>query len=114
MRETFAEALLAGGAGFAVVGLFTAVTPAFLGQELGLSSRAVGGGVRLAVSPPRRSGRQRPRVPAAIALPAGCLALIAGMGSLALGLALPTLARPVLGGAIAGSGTVSHPGRGWR
>jgi hypothetical protein len=40
----------------------------------------------------------------ALAMPAGCLALIAGMGSLALGVALSSLALLVLGGVIAGFG----------
>jgi MFS family permease len=40
----------------------------------------------------------------AVAMPAGCLALIAGMGSLALGLAASSLALLVLGGVIAGFG----------
>ena len=43
-------------------------------------------------------------VPEAVAMPAGCLALIAGMGSLALGLAVSSLALLVLGGVIAGFG----------
>jgi MFS family permease len=43
-------------------------------------------------------------VPPAVAMPAGCLALIAGMGSLALGLAFSSLALLVLGGVIAGFG----------
>jgi hypothetical protein len=37
-------------------------------------------------------------------MPAGCVALIAGMGSLALGLAFASLALLVLGGVIAGFG----------
>jgi len=105
MRATFVEALLAGGAGLVVLGLFTAVTPAFLALQLGVSSRAVGAGVAFAVFAASTVGQAAlQRVPARIALPAGCLALIAGMGSLALGLALPTLALVVLGGAIAGLG----------
>jgi hypothetical protein len=40
----------------------------------------------------------------AVAIPAGCLALIVGMGSLALGLALSSLALLVLGAVIAGCG----------
>jgi MFS family permease len=37
MRSTFAQAAVPAFAGFAVLGLFTAVTPAFLGQELGVT-----------------------------------------------------------------------------
>jgi len=35
MRGTFARAALAGMAGFAVLGLFAAVAPAFLAADLG-------------------------------------------------------------------------------
>jgi MFS family permease len=105
MRATFVEAALAGFAGFAVLGLFTAVAPAFLGQELGVTSRAVVGLIAFAVFAASVVGQvMLELVPEAVAMPAGCLALIAGMGSLALGLALSSLALLVLGGVIAGLG----------
>jgi MFS family permease len=105
MRTTFVQAALAGFAGFAVLGLFTAVAPAFLGQELGVTSRAVVGLVVFAVFAASMVGQvMLERVPQAAAIPAGCMALIAGMGSLALGLALSSLALLVLGGVIAGFG----------
>jgi MFS family permease len=105
MRTTFVEAALAGFAGFAVLGLFTAVAPAFLGQELGVTSRAVVGLVVFAVFAASMVGQAvLELVPEAVAMPAGCLALIAGMGVLALGLALPSLALLVLGGVVAGLG----------
>jgi len=105
MRATFVEAALAGFAGFAVLGLFTAVTPAFLGQELGVTSRAVVGLVVFSVFAASMVGQVTlQRVPEAVAMLAGCLALIAGMGSLALGLAVSSLALLVLGGVIAGFG----------
>src|SRR5947199_3933305 len=43
VRETFRRGALAAFAGFAVLGLFTAVAPAFLGQVLGVASHAVVG-----------------------------------------------------------------------
>jgi hypothetical protein len=43
-------------------------------------------------------------MPEAVAMPAGCVALIAGMAFVALGLALPAMAPLVLGGVIAGFG----------
>jgi predicted MFS family arabinose efflux permease len=105
MRPTFVRAALAGFAGFAVLGLFTAVAPAFLGQELGVTSRAVVGLVVFAVFAASMAGQTvLELVPEAVAMPAGCLALIAGMGSLALGLAFSSLALLVLGGVIAGLG----------
>jgi MFS family permease len=105
MRATFVEAALAGFAGYAVLGLFTAVAPAFLAQELGVASPAVVGLVVFAVFAASMIGQATLElVPEAVAMPAGCLALIAGMGSLALGLAFSSLALLVLGGVIAGFG----------
>jgi MFS family permease len=105
MRATFVQAALAGFAGFAVLGLFTAVAPAFLAQELGVTSRAVIGLVVFAVFAASAGGQvMLERVPQPVAIPAGCLALIAGMGSLAIGLAVSSLALLVIGGVIAGFG----------
>ena len=105
MRATFVDAALAGFAGYAVLGLFTAVTPAFLAQELGVTNLAVVGLVVFAVFAASMVGQlMLELMPEAAALPAGCLALIAGMGSLALSLAVSSLALLVLGGVIAGFG----------
>jgi len=105
MRRTFLHAALAGFAGFAVLGLFTAVAPAFLAQELGVTSRAAIGLVVFVVFAASMVGQAMlERIPEEVAMPAGCLALIAGMGSLALSLALSSLALLVLGAAIAGFG----------
>jgi MFS family permease len=105
MRAMFVQAALAGFAGFAVLGLFTAVAPAFLAQGLGVTSRAVIGLVVFAVFAASMVGQvMLALVPQAVAMPAGCLALIAGMGVFALGLAVSSLALLVLGGVIAGFG----------
>jgi MFS family permease len=105
MRAMFVQAALASVAGFAVLGLFTAVAPAFLAQELGVTSPAAVGVVVFAVFAASMVGQvMLARVPQAVAMPAGCLALIAGMVSLALGLAFSSLALLVLGGVIAGFG----------
>ena len=105
MRTTFMNAALACFAGSAVLGLFTAVAPAFLGQELGVTSRAVVGLVVFGVFAGSMLGQVMvQRVPEGAAMPAGCVALIAGMGSLALGLALSAMAPLVLGGVMAGFG----------
>jgi MFS family permease len=105
IRATFVQAALAGFAGFAVLGLFTAVAPAFLGQELGVTNRAVVGLVVFAVFAASTAGQAAlDLVPGSVGLPAGCGGLIAGMGLLALGLAASSLALLVLGGMIAGFG----------
>jgi MFS family permease len=105
MRSTFTQSALAAFAGFAVLGLFTAVAPDFLGQTLGVTSRAVVGLVVFAVFAASTAGQVILEfVPEREAIPAGAGALIAGMGSLALGLAAPSLPLLVLGGVIAGFG----------
>ncbi|HEY1516519.1 MAG TPA: MFS transporter [Solirubrobacteraceae bacterium] len=105
MRSIFIEAALAGFAGFAVLGLVTAVTPAFLGQELGVTSRAIVGLVVFALFAASLAGQLAlEAVPERAAIPTGAGALIAGMGSLALGLADSSLTLLVLGIVIAGFG----------
>lgn len=105
MRSTFIRASLAGFAGFAVLGLFTAVAPAFLGQGLGVTNRAVLGLVVFAVFAASALGQMLlALVPDEWALPAGCVALIAGMALLVLSLALSSLALLVLAGVVAGLG----------
>jgi MFS family permease len=105
MRSIFVEAALAGFAGFAVLGLVTAVTPDFLGQELGVTSRAIVGLVVFALFAASLAGQLALEVlPERAAIPTGAGALIAGMASLALGLAGSSLALLVLGIVIAGFG----------
>ena len=105
VRPAFLRAALAGSAGFAVLGLFTAVTPGFLGQLLGIDSRATVGLVVFAVFAASTVGQTAlRRVPSELAFRAGCLALIAGMGVVAVGLALSSLAALVAGGVLAGLG----------
>jgi MFS family permease len=105
MRTIFIRAALAGFAGFAVLGLFTAVAPAFLGQNLGVTNRAAVGTVVFAVFAASTVGQVTlPLLGEARALPIGCALLIVGMGSLALSLGLSSLALLVIGGVIAGLG----------
>jgi hypothetical protein len=105
MRSAFTQSAIAGFAGFAVLGLFTAVAPAFLGQELGVSSRAIIGLVVFGVFAASSAGQVSLQlVPERGAIPAGAGALIAGMGFLAIGLAASSALLLVLGGVIAGFG----------
>jgi len=105
MRSTFIEAALAGFAGFAVLGLLTAVTPDFLGQELGVTNRAIVGLVVFSMFAGSLVGQLALQfIPGRAAIPTGAGALIVGMGALALGLAASSLALLVLGTVIAGFG----------
>jgi MFS family permease len=105
MRSTFIEAALAGFAGFAVLGLVTAVAPDFLGQQLGVTSRAIVGLVVFSLFAGSLAGQLALEVvPERAAIPTGAGALIAGMASLALSLAVSSLALLVIGVVIAGFG----------
>jgi MFS family permease len=105
IRPLFIRAAMAAFAGFAVLGLFTAVAPALLGEELGVTSHAAVGVVVAAVFAASMLGQVTlDVVPDRLAMPGGCAALIAGMGVLALGIALPSLALLVIAGLVAGFG----------
>ena len=106
IRAVFIRASLAAFAGFAVLGLFTAVVPAFLGEVLGVSNHAVVGLVVFSVFMASAAGQLAlgKLVPERLALPGGCALLIAGMALLALGLAVSSLALLEIGGLTAGFG----------
>ena len=105
IRDVFVRAALAAFAGFAVLGLFTAVAPDFLGQQLGVTSRAAVGLVVCSVFAASTAGQAMlALLPEDTALPAGCVGLIVGMASLALSLAASSLTLLVLAGVTAGFG----------
>ena len=105
MRAVFVRAALAAFAGFAVLGLFTAVAPGFLGQILGIQNRAIVGLVVFSVFAASAVGQTvLIRILGTAALLAGCIGLIAGMGLLALGLDRSSLALVVAGAVVAGLG----------
>ncbi|HWE09699.1 MAG TPA: MFS transporter [Solirubrobacteraceae bacterium] len=105
MRTTFVSSALAGFAGFAVLGLSTAVAPAFLGQTLGVHSLVVVGLVVFSVFAGSTAGQLLlDVVPQARALSAGCAGLVMGMALLAVGLASSSLGFLVAGGVLAGVG----------
>jgi MFS family permease len=105
IRGVFTRAAIAGFAGFAVLGLFTAVSPAFLATVLHHTNHALTGAVVISVfiastigqSLSSLIGEQR-------ALIVGCLGLIAGMVLVAASLPLHSLAVLIVGGIIAGLG----------
>jgi MFS family permease len=103
MRSTFVSAAFAAFAGFAVLGLSSAVAPAFLGRALGVTSLAVVGLVVFGVFAGSTTGQLLLEVvPQPAAMRAGCGGLILGMGLLALGLAASSLALLVTGAVLAG------------
>lgn len=105
VRQVFVRAALAVFAGFAVIGLFTALSPDVLGQDLGVTNRAIVGLLVFSVFAASIAGQvMSARLPEELALPAGCAGLIAGMALLALSLATSSLALLVLAGITAGVG----------
>lgn len=104
-RAAFIPAALAGFAGFAVMGLSTAVSPAFLGQVLSITSDIVIGAVVFGVFAASVLGQLLLEiVPQRTAMAAGCAGLIGGMALLAAGLAASSLALLVAGATVAGAG----------
>jgi predicted MFS family arabinose efflux permease len=105
VRTVFIRGAIAAFAGFAVLGLFTAVAPSFLGQILGVHNAAAVGAVVFAVFASSTLGQLAlERVPGPRGLVVGCTGLVLGMGVLAVGLALESLVLLVVGGCVAGFG----------
>lgn len=105
IRAVFTRAAIAGFAGFAVLGLFTAVSPAFLGQVLGEHNKALIGAVVLVTFASSVAGQtQSGRLGLDRALLLGCVALIVGMVVVGTGLGTHVLVLLVLGAVVAGYG----------
>jgi MFS family permease len=104
-RGVFITAALAACAGFAVLGLATAMTPAILSEELSLHAPATVGLVVFAVlAGSTAGGLVSMRVGDFAGLRAGCTSMIVGMGILALSLLEASLSLLVIGGVVAGFG----------
>jgi MFS family permease len=105
LRALFVNAAIAVFAGFAVLGLFTAMAPAFLGQSLGVTSPAAVGLVVFLVFAASTAGQVVVgRLEEHAALPGGYIGLIAGMGLLALSLESSSLPLLILAGLVSGVG----------
>lgn len=105
IRPAFVRAAIAGFAGFAVLGLFTAVSPAFLGQVLHETDAAVVGLVVLCIFGASIVGQTRSdRLGVDRALPIGCGVLMVGMVLVGLSLAVESLPLLVGSALVAGFG----------
>ncbi|MGH3574665.1 MAG: MFS transporter [Pseudonocardiaceae bacterium] len=105
MRGVFTRAAIAGFAGFAVLGLFTAVSPAFLATVLHDTSHALTGAVVISVFLASTIGQSLSSlISEQRALIVGCVGLIAGMVAVGASLPLHSLAVLVVGAIIAGFG----------
>lgn len=105
VRGTFIGASIAGFAGFAVLGLFTALSPRMLSEVLGVQNHALVGLVvfiLFAASTLAQIGLRMLAQNAAVNL--GCAALVIGLLLMALALWQAWLAPLILGAVIAGAG----------
>jgi MFS family permease len=105
MRGTFARGAAASFAGFSVMGLFTAVAPAFLAQLLNLPSHMLAGAVVFVVFAASCAGQLAlEAIAPTTGLPLGCVGMIAGAGLIAGGIAARSLALLICGAAVGGFG----------
>ncbi|MEU9714509.1 MFS transporter [Streptomyces sp. NPDC047976] len=105
VRPVFGPAAIASFVGFALFGVFTSVSPAFLAQSLGVHNRAVSGlVVALAFFASTAGQVAVGRVGARRSLPLGCAGLLAGLALLAGALYWDLLALVVLSALVGGAG----------
>jgi MFS family permease len=105
IQGVFTRAVIAGFAGFAVLGLFTAVSPAFLGTVLHDTNSALTGAVVLSVFLASTVGQSLSMVIGERrALLLGCAGLIAGMILVGTSLPVRSLAVLIVGAVVAGVG----------
>ncbi len=105
VRGVFVPASVAAFAGFALLGLFTAVAPSFASQTLGVHNAAVTGTVVFSVFLASTFGQSlTQRFGARRALPAGCGILMAGLLLVASSLIAESLLLLILGALCGGTG----------
>jgi MFS family permease len=105
VRGVFVSAAIAGFAGFAVLGLFTAVSPSFISQILHISNHLVTGLVVFTLLGFSTVGQlASARLGARPALLVGCAALVVGVLVVGLSVAVASLWLLVAGAAVAGVG----------
>ncbi|MEJ2869836.1 MFS transporter [Actinomycetospora sp. OC33-EN08] len=105
VRGVFVGAAIAGFAGFAVLGLFTAVSPAFLGQVLRVENHLVSGLVVFTLLGSSTLGQvASSRLALRPALLVGCGTLVVGVLVVGSSLALASMAVLLAGAAVAGVG----------
>ncbi|ANW22237.1 MFS transporter [Streptomyces clavuligerus] len=105
VRGVFVPAATAAFTGFALLGLFTAVAPAFLSETLGERNHAVTGAVVFSVFLASTLGQSLTgRLGVRRALPTGCLVLVAGLLLVGGSLAAESLPLLLAGALIGGFG----------
>jgi MFS family permease len=105
VRQVFVTAATAAFAGFAVMGLFTAVAPSFVSGVIGIGDHAVAGAVAFSIfAASALSQLVARRIPAQRAVAVGCAILVVGMLLLAAALYFASLPGLLVAALIAGVG----------
>lgn len=105
VRPVFVPAAIAGFAGFAVLGLFAALAPAFISQVMGIRQPMVVGGVVFILFMASTLGQLgQARLREELRLPAGCILLFTGVALVAAGLGLASLGWLIAGAVVSGLG----------
>ncbi|MDT9687098.1 MFS transporter [Streptomyces sp. P9(2023)] len=105
VRAVFTPAALAAFAGFALLGLFTAVAPSFVAQTLDITNHAVSGVIVFSVFLASTFGQSwTARLPVRVALPLGCFVLVVGLLLVGASLWVETLPLLVAGAVCGGAG----------
>ena len=105
VRSVFVTASIAGFAGFAVTGLFTAVAPSFIADVIGIGNHAVAGAVACSLFAASAAAQVLAgRIEAQRAVALGCAVLVVGMVIIAASLHLSSLALLIVGAVVAGVG----------
>ncbi|MCB5911825.1 MFS transporter [Streptomyces pinistramenti] len=105
VRGVFTPSAFAAFAGFALLGLFTAVAPSFVGETLDVHNLAAAGAVVFTVFLGSTAGQALTgRLGVRRALPGGCLVLVVGLVLVATSLAVQSLPVLVAGAVCGGIG----------
>ncbi|NIL74250.1 MFS transporter [Rhodococcus sp. B10] len=105
IRGTFARAAIGGFAGFAVLGLFSGVSPGFMTTVLGVDNHAVGGAVVFLIFAASAAAQIGLRgLDAAFAQRAGCIVLLVGVVALGASLLLASFSLLVVAAVVCGVG----------
>jgi MFS family permease len=105
VRPVFIVAAIAGFAGFAVLGLFTAVAPSFIAQIIGVGNHAIAGAIVCSIFAASALAQlTAERIPARRAVAVGCAVLVVGALIIAVSLHFSSLVLLIVGAVIAGVG----------
>lgn len=103
VRPVFVPAAITGFCGFAVFGLFGAVVPGLLAHQLHIHSATVTGAIVFVAFAAAALGQiATRRLPAPLALPLGCAALVAGVALVAVAVVTEALAPLVIASPLTG------------